>query len=471
MANAQTPEGPQIPSNIPSSSGTPPSSGIPPSSGRSAACSDPTRRTSAVRLPFPARFSPHAERARRHTLQWVQGIGLLTGDAAAAEYDSLRLERLMAYFYPDATAADLELAADFNAWFFIFDDQFDGWLGKRPTAVEGLVRTLAGTMTGDGVPRQYDGRSPWGTRQSHIPSAEGVRPLVAAFHDIWRRCTDGRPADWQRRFRAHWTAYMAAYRAEAQHRNAERLPSLERFLEVRRDSIGVQPCLDFTERCGGYSLPDELYGMAPLPEMREITADVVIFVNDIVSLSKELAAGDVNNSVIIHAAQQGCTPEESIAHIAALATARAARFAQLAASLAKRLSRRRVPAEVRGHIAHYVEGMEHLMAGNLAWSLATSRYGETGIAAVSGGRQRPWAQLAADGAAGAAEGKGGVGGVGGVSGAGCAGDVDGAGCAGGGEAAEGEGGTAADRGRAGWPPPGGGSAAASSAASPCQTAG
>jgi hypothetical protein len=34
-------------------------------------------------------------------------------------------------------------------------------------------------------------------------------------------------------------------------------------------------------------------------------------------------------------------------------------------------------------------------AGNLAWSLATSRYDEAGITAVSGGRQRPWAYLAA----------------------------------------------------------------------------
>ncbi|WP_308295523.1 isoafricanol synthase [Streptomyces sp. MUM 178J] len=379
---------------------------MPPSSGRTSACSDPTRRTAAVRLPFPVRFSPHAERARRHTLQWVQGMGLLTGDAAAGEYDALRLERLMAYFYPDATAADLELAADFNAWFFIFDDQFDGWLGKRPGAVEGLVRTLARTMTPDGVPRQYDWRAPRGVRRPPAVTADGgVRPLVTAFRDIWRRSVAGRPACWQRRFRAHWTAYMAAYRGEAQYRNAERLPSLERFLEVRRDSIGVQPCLDFTERCGGYSLPDELYGMPPLPDLREITADVVIFVNDIVSLSKELAAGDVNNSVIIRTAQRGCTTAEAIEHIAALANARAARFAQLAASLPRRLSRRSVPAEVRGHVEHYVEGMGHLMAGNLAWSLATSRYDETGVAAVSGGRQRPWAQLAADGAETAAVGR------------------------------------------------------------------
>ncbi|MEU4497865.1 isoafricanol synthase [Streptomyces sp. NPDC023998] len=342
--------------------------------------SDPTRRTAAIRIPFPARFSPHAERARRHTLQWLQELGLLTGEAETAEYDALRLERLMAYFYPDATGIDLELAADFNAWFFIFDDQFDGRLGMRPEAIEHVVATLVRTMTAEGAPL--------------APGRAGP-PLVQGFRDIWRRATAGTPYGWQRRFRTHWQSYMAAHQGEARHRNADRLPSPEQFLKVRRDSIGVQPCLDFTERCGGYTLPDELHDSSPLREMREITGDVVIFVNDIVSLAKELAAGDVNNSVIVLREQEGCSLERSVERIAALANARTARFAQLAATLPRTLSERGVPAEVRGHIDHYVEGMGHLMAGNLAWSLATSRYDVAGIAAVSGGRQRPWAYLAA----------------------------------------------------------------------------
>lgn len=114
-----------------------------------------------------------------------------------------------------------------------------------------------------------------------------------------------------------------------------------------------------------------------------------------VSLAKELAAGDVNNSVIVLREQEGCSLERSVEHITALANARTARFAQLAAALPRTPSERGVPPEVRGHIRHYAEGMGHLMAGNLAWSLATSRYDEAGIAAVSGGRQRPWSYLAA----------------------------------------------------------------------------
>ncbi|CAG6394629.1 pentalenene synthase [Streptomyces cocklensis] len=341
---------------------------------------DPTRRASAIRVPFPARLNLHAERARRHTLQWVQGIGLLTGDVAAAEYDALRLERLMAYFYPDATAPDLELAADFNAWFFIFDDQFDGGLGTRPAEIRQVVADLAGTMTTEGEP----------------PRDVGDSPLARGFRDIWLRSTEGTPAGWRQRFGTHWRAYLDAHEAEALHRTADRLPSLEEFLEVRRESIGVRPCLDFAERCGGYALPDEVYDIPALREMREITGDVVIFVNDIVSLVKELAAGDVNNTVVVHRAHKGCTVEEAVGHVSALANARTARFVRLATALPGALALRGVPRETRGHVEHYVDGMRHLMAGNLTWSLATARYDETGIAAVSDGRRRPWSGLTAE---------------------------------------------------------------------------
>jgi len=369
---------------------------------------DPTRRTAAVRIPFPARLNLHAERARQHTLQWVQGMRLLNGDVAAAEFDALRLERLMAYFYPDATATGLELAADFNAWFFIFDDQFDGSLGTRPAEVRRVVDTLVGTMTvesphpgevpepdgvaqADGVPRP--GGVPGLGGVPAEPCTEEDAPLVHAFRDIWLRSTASAPYGWRLRFREHWRAYLAAHEGEAHQRNAERPPSFGQFLDIRRETIGVRPCLDFIERCGGYTLPDELHDSPALREMREITGDVVIFVNDIVSLVKELAAGDVNNSVVVHRAHEGCTVEESVAHISALANSRTARFTRLAAALPATLAQHSIPRETRDHVSHYVDGMRHLMAGNLAWSLATSRYDATGIAAVSGGRRRPWSRL------------------------------------------------------------------------------
>jgi pentalenene synthase len=41
--------------------------------------------------------------------------------------------------------------------------------------------------------------------------------------------------------------------------------------------------------------------------------------------------------------------------------------------------------------------MRNLMRGTLEWSMETTRYDTTGIAAVSLGRERPWAHLTTPG--------------------------------------------------------------------------
>ncbi|MCX5384002.1 isoafricanol synthase [Streptomyces sp. NBC_00083] len=333
-------------------------------------------RTGLIDLPFPARRHPRHERAGRHTLDWLHRFGMLAGEQATAEYDAMGLERLMAYFYPDASDAHLALATDLNAWFFVFDDQFDGPLGKSPDGVLRQVDTVLRTM-GDAPP---------------VPG-EVTNRLAESFRDLWQRVTADTPLLWQDRFRAHWRAYLTAYHWEALNRTRSGTLSLPGFLRGRRDSIGVQPCLDLVERCGGYTLPKELHEGEPLAEMREITADVVIFVNDMVSVDKELAAGDVNNSVIILLRQEMCTVEQALRRVAALANARVARFQELTVELGASLDATGLAKELRWQVDDYVDGMRALMSGNLAWSRETARYGEAGIAAVSEGRQRPWAQL------------------------------------------------------------------------------
>ncbi|GAA3379265.1 hypothetical protein GCM10020367_62120 [Streptomyces sannanensis] len=333
-------------------------------------------RNGLVRTPFPARCHPGHDHGRLHTLQWLDRFGMLSGERATAEYDAMRLELLMAYFYPDAGPEDLRLASDLMGWFFVFDDQFDGSLGQRPEAVARLVDSVMRVMHEDTV-------------RPH----ESGDPLAESFRDLWQRVSKGMPPLWRNRFRDHWRDYLTAYHWEALNRTRQGTLPLAGFLQGRRDSIGVQPCLDLVERNGRYALPRELHQGAPLAEMRKITADVVIFVNDIVSVDKELAAGDVNNSVIILHKETGRTVDDAVRHVALLANSRLARFQELAAGIGGTLGDMGVPEDVRDQVDHYVDGMRMLMSGNLAWSLQTARYSEEGIAAVSQGRERPWAHL------------------------------------------------------------------------------
>ncbi|MEU5432398.1 isoafricanol synthase [Streptomyces sp. NPDC020719] len=332
-------------------------------------------RTGLVDIPFHARCHPRHTVARQHTLDWLHQFGMLSGQHATAEYDAMGLERLMAYFYPDATDSDLALATDLNAWFFVFDDQFDGPIGRQPDAVARQIDTMLRTMSDRG-PAPGD------------PSNH----LADSLADLWRRLGEDTPLLWQARFRDHWRDYLTAYHWEALNRTRTGLPSLPGFLRGRRDSIGVQPCLDLVERCGRYTLPQELHSGSPLAEMRWITADVVIFVNDIVSVDKELAAGDVNNSVIILHKGSGLSVERAAREVARLANSRVAHFQTLAQELTAALAVAGVSDRLRAHVADYVAGMRALMSGNLAWSRTTARYAEAGVEAATRG-QRPWAHL------------------------------------------------------------------------------
>ncbi|WP_431041033.1 isoafricanol synthase [Streptomyces sp. P1-3] len=340
--------------------------------------SELARRIALLDIPAGRAVSPDGEAARVHTIDWLGRFGVFADGAAAAEYDALRLDRLSALFWPQATGAELDLANDINGWVFVFDDQFDGALGCRPDAVSRLVDDI--------VRITHEPPGP-------VPTAVGADPLLASFRDLWHRLNSGMPQVWRDRTRANWVDYLRAYTREARGKAESAPRSLAALLAVRRHSIGVHTCLDLHERFDGYALPPAVHDSAPLAAMRAAADDVVIFVNDIVSLDKELATGDVHNSVILWRERGGCTLEGAVRHIAGLANSRYRYFEELAARLPGVLAEAGASSELLRHTALYTDGMRHVMRGNVTWSLETSRYDERGVAAVSEGRQRPWAGL------------------------------------------------------------------------------
>ncbi|MEU8828367.1 isoafricanol synthase [Streptomyces sp. NPDC048636] len=355
------------------------------------------RRAALFDFPASAGLSPDAEAARLHTVQWLSRFGVFEGSEAVAEYDALRFDVLTGLFYPGARGADLDLGNDLVGWYFVFDDQFDGELGHRPETVARLVadvvRITEEPLNAPGAPLAREACGNDGGGGYDGPGG----PLLASFRDLWRRINSGRSPVWRARFRHHWLEYVHSYHREALERTGSGggMPrSVDAVLALRRHSIGVQPCLDLNEPFGGYTLPDALHGGRPLAAMREATDDVVVFTNDIASLDKELAAGDVHNSVIVRRERAGGDLEDAVRHIAGLANARYRWFEKTAARLPRMLSRAGVAAPVRRDVESYVDGMRNVMCGNLGWSLRTARYDERGIEAVSQGRQRPWAYLA-----------------------------------------------------------------------------
>ncbi|MFD8335112.1 isoafricanol synthase [Streptomyces solisilvae] len=344
------------------------------------------RRAALFDFPASADLSPDTGAARQHTIQWLSRFRVFENHASVEEYDALRFDVLTGLFYPRATGADLNLGSDLVGWYFVFDDQFDGELGCRPEEVARLVADVIRITEEDTAPGGTGG---------------GEGPLLESFRDLWHRINSGRPRVWRDRFRHHWLEYLHSYHREALERTGappadgggDAPRSVEDVLALRRHSIGVQPCLDLNEPFGGYTLPPALHGGFPLARMREATDDVVVFTNDIASLDKELAVGDVHNSVIVQWKLAGGGVEDAVRHIAGLANARYGWFEETAARLPELLAEAGADPGTHRAVGRYVDGMRHVMTGNLGWSLRTARYDERGTEAVSGGRQRPWARL------------------------------------------------------------------------------
>ncbi|WTW98797.1 hypothetical protein OG216_38065 [Streptomycetaceae bacterium NBC_01309] len=152
-------------------------------------------------IPAPAGISPDLDAARHRNLAWVRRTGLVGDGAPLDWYTSWAMPGLAALGYPHARGAELDLCADAMAFFFVFDDQFDGRLGQDPARAARVCQRLIDVVNGGSTSpdREHD-------------------PCTAAFADIWRRVRLDAPPGWAPRVAHEWEYYFAAHPHEAANR-------------------------------------------------------------------------------------------------------------------------------------------------------------------------------------------------------------------------------------------------------------
>ncbi len=97
-------------------------------------------------FPFPFEENPDATRAQDVNVRWVRQHALVRSDAAMDWYLRWGMARLAGLLYPYARGVDLDVAADTMAFFFLFDDQFDGRLGREPKLAAEVSRDMIGVV-------------------------------------------------------------------------------------------------------------------------------------------------------------------------------------------------------------------------------------------------------------------------------------------------------------------------------------
>ncbi|HVV20582.1 MAG TPA: hypothetical protein VHF06_14190 [Pseudonocardiaceae bacterium] len=309
--------------------------------------------TVEVVSPFAFRCNPHVAQARQHVVDWVGRTGLIRRESARRRFDRADFGWFASLVYPTADRVRLELLADWFAWLFLVDDELDdGRIGRDGTAALAALDDLLAVLGEDRV----------------APSAaESV--AVTALADLWRRTSPGTGPTWRRRFTGHLAECLrTAVTWEASNRIHGIVPDVATYVDKRRHTGAIYVCMDLIEIAEGIEIADSRHGSPEFTAALDAACDVVCWTNDVYSLAKERALGEIHNLVYLVATHDGMSLAEATRTVSTRINAETARYLDHEAALLGG-----APTD-HPDLARYAAGMRSWMRGNLDWSSRTKRY-------------------------------------------------------------------------------------------------
>jgi 5-epi-alpha-selinene synthase len=280
----------------------------------------------------------------------MQHWRLVRSPAAQQRFLTAQYWVLIAYAYPTAPFTDLALANDWNCWGFLLDDiDDDSALARKPEALQGMFADILRVLQGD-------------------TSAMHGGPLIDGLRDVWGRLTALTTLEWRRRFQATLGAGLAAYHWEAANRAGKIIPDRATYLAQRRQTGGWltdAALVDVVER---FTVPDDFLRHPIIAQLLEAANNAICWANDLYSLEKEIARGDVHNLVLVLQHEEGCALPDAIARVAALHDDEVRRFEALAQAVPRFGDERDRMATA------YIRFCQNFMSGNIAWSRQSGRY-------------------------------------------------------------------------------------------------
>jgi hypothetical protein len=303
-----------------------------------------------IYCPFPSRISPHLERVRRHTLEWVQRFRLVQKEVALQYYIATDFSGFSCRVYPDGGLEELFFINDWVLWILLFDDWFDdSGLGARPAYMYQVHQHLLAIL-------------------QDPPLAPPQGPIAEALFDIWQRADSLVSDAWKKRFAQHHADYFAACRWDAENRAHKRIPEVQAYIENRRNSVANPISFDLFDLSLHIEFPVEIRESSPFQAVLQAANDIVAWTNDVYSFKKELAHGDVNNLVLAVQHAQHCSLQEAMNQVCAMIETRTRQFQEMVQHFPS------YSAEVDPEIRHYLFDLGKWIRGPLDWYHQSLRY-------------------------------------------------------------------------------------------------
>ncbi|KAG0153336.1 hypothetical protein PDIDSM_5189 [Penicillium digitatum] len=222
---------------------------------------------------------------------------LQADDQYAAKFSEIDFACLSAMWAPSCDEDALQILADWLNWLFLFDDQFDdGHLKDDPIGAEEEISKVVAIMNGT-----------WPSVSMHED------PLGFLFQRVWGRLEKSlSPTTQQRLKETHQDIFCGLIQQiydTGDLRTCTR--DVQKYLQIRRKTVGASSAFAFCEAILGIELPPHVQSHSSIQGLSNLSTDMLIFANDIVSYRRDLEEGtDLNLIEVLM--EQGISAQQAV---------------------------------------------------------------------------------------------------------------------------------------------------------------
>jgi 5-epi-alpha-selinene synthase len=300
--------------------------------------------------PFPSQINNYTDVLEDCAIEWVLDFNLLTNESSYRRFCKSKFFLLTASAYPDSQIEELKIINHWISWLFIWDDQCDmSDLGKQPEVLENFHKRFLEILSG-----------------SEIKSND--IPLGRALNDLRQRMLERGSAEWFHYFVRSVESYFNGCVREANNRIQGIVPDIESYEMLRRLSGAMYSVFDLIEFSNQWMLPSYLREDNIVKKLKYMANNIVCWSNDLVSVSKEMASGDVHNLVLVLYYQQHISIDKAIKRAVEIHNNEVLAMINLEASIPS------YGQEVDKEFAKYISGIHAWISGNYNWGSQSARY-------------------------------------------------------------------------------------------------
>jgi len=155
---------------------------------------------------------------------------------------------------------------------------------------------------------------------------------------------------------------------EAKYRHLEAVPELGIYRKMREVSVGLYFGFRLGELTDGIELPTLAREHSVIRNLESRAAYIVGLANDIYTVEKEMARGEVNNMVLVLMHEESIDFDTALERAAGLHDAETREFMHQVNTLPS------FGAEVDAQVRRYIEVLTSMISGHRIWARETGRY-------------------------------------------------------------------------------------------------